>query len=673
MRFLDVSHSFVPIKTADLEWRNNLPYSIEYDDIYHSTTSAIEQCRHVFIDGNDLRTRFSRVTKDLSRPFTIAETGFGTGLSFLTTWSLWETLAPKSAQLHFISCEKNPLNLDDLKRALANWPELAPFTQELLVRYPVLTPGFHLLSFAEGRVQLTLMLGDAYACFEQLLVCKDAMLEAQLRGACIDAWYLDGFAPTKNEAMWHPELLQCIAMLSKEGTTLATYTVASCVKKTLTQAGFQLEKKEGFGPKRHMLTARFMRSQQGLKHRQTPWHVAAPVQYQDKKAVIIGAGLAGCYTAHALATRGWHVTLIEEQSNSGMGASGNKQAVLFPKLSAYRSPLTQLMLQSFLYAVTEYQTILKQHPIGELKGALLLAHDEKERKAQQTLHAWLQAYPELAELVDADRASQLAGLSVNKQGLFIPSSGWIDSKALCAFLLKNERISLIRNKTIENLDFYQNAWHVGGLETQVLILANGHKLTQFEQTQTVPLKSIRGQMTSIPSTHQSIALQIPLSGEGHVLPQMNGQHSLGATYDLGSEQLNRRLEDDDINLLKLKHLTNSVDWSDDVTNSWVGIRASTPDYLPLVGPVAQKEVFERIFSGLKSDSNRWIAQSGPCYPGLYVCAGFGSRGLTTIPLCAQWLAGLINNELSILPRHLIQALSPARFIRRNIIRSSQIN
>jgi tRNA 5-methylaminomethyl-2-thiouridine biosynthesis bifunctional protein len=673
VRFLDVSHSFVPIKTADLEWRDNLPYSIEYDDIYHSTTSGIEQCRHVFIDGNDLMLRFSQLSEDLSRPFTIAETGFGTGLSFLTTWSLWEKVAPKTAQLHFISCEKNPLNVNDLKRALANWPELAPFTHELISKYPLLTPGFHLLTFAEGQVQLTLMLGDAFSCFEQLLICKEAKLEAQLRGTCIDAWYLDGFTPGKNESMWSIELLQCIALLSKEGTTLATYTVASCVKAALIQVGFQLEKKEGFGPKRHMLTARFIQSLHGLKQKQTPWHVTTPVQYQDKKAVIIGAGLAGCYTAHALAARGWHVTLIEEHSESGKGASGNQQAVLFPKLSAYRSPLTQLMLQSFLYATTQYQAILKKYPIGELNGALLLAHDEKESKAQQTLSAWLLEYPELAVLVDTNTASLLAGLPVKSQGLFIPNSGWIDSKALCAWLINNERISLISNKTIDSLNFYHNAWQIGGLETQVLILANGYKLKQFEQTQTLPLKSIRGQMTSIKTTHESVALKIPLSGEGHVLPQMNGYHSLGATYDLGSEQLSMRPEDDSINLFKLRQLTNQVDWSDEVVNNWVGVRASTPDYLPLVGPVAQQEAFERIFSGLKSDSNRWIAQSGPYYPGLYVCAGFGSRGLTTIPLCAQWLAGLINNELSILPRNLIQALSPARFIRRNIIRNSQIN
>lgn len=668
-----MSHSFVPIKTADLEWRDNLPYSIEYDDIYHSATSGIEQCRHVFIDGNDLTQRFSHLSKALSAPFTIAETGFGTGLSFLTTWSLWEKLAPKTAQLHFISCEKNPLNINDLTRALANWPELASFSSALISQYPLLTPGFHILSFAEGRVQLTLMLGDAFPCFEQLLVCKEATLEAQLRPKCIDAWYLDGFAPSKNETMWSIELLQCIALLSKEGTTLATYTAAGCVKAALNQVGFELEKRKGFGPKRHMLTARFIQSSQSLRQKQTPWHVATPVQYKDKKAVIIGAGLAGCYTAHALASRGWHVTLIEEQSSIGKGASGNQQAVLFPKLSAYRSPLTQLMLQSFLYATTRYQEILKNHPIGELNGALLLAHDEAESKAQQTLISWLLEYPELGVLVDANGASQLAGVAVNTQGLFIPHSGWIDSQALCALLINNERISLLNNKTVDSLDFYRNAWQIGGLETQVLILANGYKLKQFEQTQTLPLKSIRGQMTSIKSTHQSFCLKMPLSGVGHVLPQTNGYHSLGATYDLGSEQLSLRPEDDGINLSKLSQLTNQVDWSDEVVSSWAGVRANTPDYLPLVGPIAQKEAFERIFSGLKSDSNRWIAQSGPYYPGLYACAGFGSRGLTTIPLCAQWLAGLINNEVSILPRNLIQALSPARFIRRNIIRSSQIN
>lgn len=130
----------------------------------------------------------------------------------------------------FFSCEKYPLTKEELTRCLNLWPELIEQANELIESYPVLTPGFHHLQFAQGRINLTLMLGDAAACFQQLLICGDVELERQLRSNYIDAWFLDGFAPAKNPAMWSTDLLQIIALLSKPGTTLATFSAAAAVK-----------------------------------------------------------------------------------------------------------------------------------------------------------------------------------------------------------------------------------------------------------------------------------------------------------------------------------------------------------------------------------------------------------------------------------------------------------
>lgn len=666
-----MSQRFEPIQTAKLLWKENLPYSVEYDDIYHSSTSGIEQSRHVFINGNGLASRFSQLPNDVSSLFTIGETGFGCGLNFLTTWALWREKSPPKARLHFISCEKHPLGLKDLTQALSFWPELSEFASELVNNYPVLTPGFHKLSFFQDRVCLTLMLGDAADCYEQLLVCKDPVLERKLRTSFIDAWFLDGFSPAKNECMWSDSLFRSIAMLSKQGTTLATYTASGKVKSGLSDVGFLVEKKKGFGPKRHMISAYFTEATKGLKQRQTPWHVALPIQYNAQEAIVIGAGLSGCFVARSLALRGWKVTLIEERSEIAEGASGNTQAVLFPLLSAYRSPLSQLMLQSFLYAIKVYQKLLQQHPIGELKGALILAHNEKESKVQQQLASWLSAYPELGILVDAHQSSNLSGLSVKDTGLFVPMSGWMDSKALCQVLIAHESINLITNQKVQELHYEDNAWQVLGIKAPVVVLTNGHQLKQFQQTQELPLKSIRGQMTSIKATSESARLKIPLCGEGHVLPLRNGSHSVGATYDLGNTSSCITEKDNSINRAKLNQLTREADWSGEILGAWAGVRASTPDYLPLVGPIARSEAFKTLYSKLRLDANRWVSQAGPYYPGLFACAGFGSRGLTTVPLCADWLAACINKEVESLPQSLVQAISPARFLRRDIVRGSK--
>lgn len=648
-----MSHPFIPIKTADLAWRENL---------LNSAVNRIDQCINVFIDGNNLTRRWMELPQDLPSQFNVAEIGFGSGLNFLTAWHLWEQHAPQLAQLHFVSCEKHPLSPNDLLLSLKNWPELAHQAQDLIESYPILTPGFHHLSFANGRVRLTLMLGDAYECYEQLLMCKEVKLEAKLRLSFIDAWFLDGFAAAHNKETWTNPLFQVIAMLSKEQTTLACDMTTESIKSSLIQAGFHLEDSA-------MIRAKFNHSTQGTKQKHTPWHVASASHYQTKKAVIVGAGLAGCFTAHSLAKRGWNVTLIEEQAQVGMGASANQRAVLFPKFSAHSSPLSQLMLQSYLYAIQVYKTILNQHAIGELKGCLLLAHNDKETRAQQQLAYWLSDYPQLAVLVDELKASELTGLPINKTGLFIPSSGWINSPVLCELLIDNERIELIANTSVNSLERCDNSWIINGIETPVLILANGHKLREFEETKELSVKSVRGQMTAIKPTPQSMGLKIPLCGEGHVLPLVNGSHYLGATFRL-EEQLDIDSEDDALNLAKLGQLAHESVWSDEVVSSWAGIRATTPDYLPLVGQIPDEHAFKQVFAALKTDSNRWIPSAGSYYPGLYACAGFGSRGLTTIPLCAEWLAASINNELSFLPRDLIQALSPARFLRRSIIRGN---
>ena len=665
-----MSKPFVPIKTADIEWRDETPYSNTYQDFYYSFHKGLEQSRHVFIEGNHLITRWKLLPDNANQIFSIGETGFGTGLNFLLTWFLWEQYAPKNCILHFISCEKHPLKYVDLSMCLQNWPALKPYTDQLLEKYPILTPGYHHILFQKGAVKLTLMLGDAVDCYEQLLCCGDSKLEPLIRPAFIDAWYLDGFAPKKNESMWSEALIQNIAMLSRpEHTTLATYTVAASVRAVLTHYGFAVERKPGCGRKYHILTACFKSAPSyRLKHRQTPWHVGNTPNQSSSSAIVVGAGLAGCYTAFSLARRGWLVQLIEQQNDIACGGSANQQAVLFPKLSSFRSPLTEFMLSAFLYAQRAYKEICNHIPLGKLNGIMVLAYNEKERKAQESLQKWLAVYPELAQLVSIEQGSKLANLPLNFPGMYIPGSGWINTPELCRYLINHPNIHLVNNTRAEDLLFSDNEWHVGSCNAPVVVLANAQALTQIQHTDYLPIKVMRGQMTSIMTSPESANLQIPLCGMGHVLPALYGKHWIGATYELNTANPELKPSDDELNYDKLQSLAPDVAWSKSIVERWSGIRVATPDYLPLVGPVAEKELFMADFVGLKSNANRWIASTGPYYPGLYVCAGFGSRGLTTIPLCAEWLAATINGEMSCLPRHLIQALAPARFLRRKITR-----
>ena len=226
---------------AKLEWINNQPYSLDFNDVYFSTDDGLEETEYVFIEHNQLKTRFSSLDKE---SFTVIETGFGTGLNFLAVAAHWMALAPKHAQLRYISIEKFPLTLADLARAHAVWPQLAVISGELLQYYTNIKAGINAYSLAGGRIQLGLHADDI--SYTLPLISQKA-----------DAWLLDGFAPAKNAEMWSSTVFEHIANLSKTNTTFATFTSASTVRRGLQSAGFEVKKQAGFGKKREMLSGVF--------------------------------------------------------------------------------------------------------------------------------------------------------------------------------------------------------------------------------------------------------------------------------------------------------------------------------------------------------------------------------------------------------------------------------
>jgi len=252
-----VSSRFVPVTKADLEWHEGLPFSKRFQDIYFSQANGLAESQHVFIEGNQLIDRWMRLPEKGENGFVIAETGFGTGLNFLLSCRLWMKHATENVRLTYLSCEKFPLSKKDLQKALACWPELADIAKPFIDCYPVLTPGFHHISLFNGRIRLTLMLGDAVDCYKELLISGDQALEKTLRPSAVDAWFLDGFAPAKNESMWCRELFQLMSLLSRQGTTLATFSAARVVRENLTATGFSYSRQKGFAQKKQMIKAAF--------------------------------------------------------------------------------------------------------------------------------------------------------------------------------------------------------------------------------------------------------------------------------------------------------------------------------------------------------------------------------------------------------------------------------
>jgi tRNA 5-methylaminomethyl-2-thiouridine biosynthesis bifunctional protein len=230
----------MPLEPAELSFNiDGLLLSSVYDDVYHSAAGAHEQAHHVFLAGNGLPARWR------GRPrFTIVETGFGIGVNFLATWLAWQGDAQRCLTLDFVSFEKHPFSAADLALALSAWPEFVQLADELRGQWPALEAGEHRLSLDGGRVRLTLHFGDATTALPRL-------------DTAVDAFYLDGFSPARNPELWSPELLLRLASLAACGATLATWTVAGSVRRSLMAAGFAVEKRPGFAGKRQMLVGRY--------------------------------------------------------------------------------------------------------------------------------------------------------------------------------------------------------------------------------------------------------------------------------------------------------------------------------------------------------------------------------------------------------------------------------
>lgn len=221
-------------QTAPLDWRDTdhgvVPVSTRFDDPYYSLSGGLAETRHVFLDGNDLPARFGA-------PLHVAELGFGTGLNFLTLWDAWDA-AGRVAPLRFTSFEAFPMAADDMARALASFPRVADHATALMAGWAA---GAGPVTLAPGLV-LEVILGDARA------TVPDWAGQA-------DAWFLDGFSPAKNPALWEPALLQAVADRTAPGGTAATYSAAGAVRRALTDAGFHVTRSPGFGRKRHMTRA----------------------------------------------------------------------------------------------------------------------------------------------------------------------------------------------------------------------------------------------------------------------------------------------------------------------------------------------------------------------------------------------------------------------------------
>lgn len=661
------------IQTAKIHFNQaGTPVAEAFDDVYFSNADGLAETRYVFLQNNGLPERWCLLQSDET---CIAETGFGTGLNFLACWQAFADFrrmdpAHPLRRLYFISFEKFPLTRQDLTIAHQQWPQLAHYSQRLQQQYPDLTAGCHRLVFDEPgyEVILDLWLGDLHELLEQV--------ETPPQGL-VDSWFLDGFAPSKNPEMWRDNLFAHMRRLGKQGCTFATFTAAGFVRRALQQAGFEVERRKGFAHKREML-AGYLPHKVAVKSL-FPWYQRTFTRYPE--VTVVGAGLAAANLCYALCRKGIKVSLFSQDIADG--ASGNRQGGFYPQLHTQANLSSLLMAQAFGFARRRYQSLRDQGQSFAMAqcGVLQVSFNQTQQDKANKLVAQ-GTWPEsLIYGVNSDTASSLCGLPLPHGGLFIPGGGWINPKQLVQALLSacGDHLQVHTQHHLDALTPTAGGWrltwrHGTSTHAKALVLALGAQSTALEQLGALPLRPVRGQVESIPAQPALRGLKTVLCHKGYLTPEHEGYHALGSTYVKQDMACEYRPQEERQNLEIHQQALAQCDWVKQIQGQQHGraaVRLSTPDHLPLLGEVPNIPAQEAQYAELHKGQTPTDYPVADTLPGLFVFTALGSRGLCTAPLLAEALACQLSGSPLPLSRDILAALSPNRFLIRQLQKQPQ--
>ena len=590
-------------KCQDVIWNDNLPYSTTYQDRFFQD-DAISEITNIFIEPNRLLERINHGSQ-----VHICELGFGFGLNFLVTAKFWlENNNLGSFNLEYLAIDEALPTKEQILKIIDSFPELEEISNIFLQDYDLNHNDAQRIYFPSLKIKLTLIQNDIESGLKNLLGLKNNQ---------IDAWYLDGFDPSKNKSMWSNPVFQYIKFLSASNATFGTFTSAGFVRRGLKKFGFEVDKVKGFGRKRHKLIGRI---------RMDAKHEAE--RSKKKKIGIIGSGIAATSAAYAAAQNGANVEIFEFSDDIAAGASGNPVAAMYPRFSANNSPYSFLTAQSYFFAEKIYARL----PHAYKKTGLLFSHSNDYQKQ------WIEDMKnlnrdDLFEIIDKKKMKKLYGLE--SDGLLVKKGGYLFPKLICQELTSHPNIKISYNycfnswfKNKSKIDIhFSNQEKKSGFDD--LIIANGSSLERYVSG----LKISKGQLVGLKG-NQQIDLDLPINSAGYILPKVDGITWIGSTHEREFENIEICYEAGR-ELIKRtnKNFNVSLQGSDDMQMT-ANLRVSSKDRLPLAGKIEKN---------------------------IYAIGGLGSRGFSLGPILGEHVASLINNSPSPISSGIALAIEPLRF------------
>lgn len=528
-----------------VDWREDgTPFSARFSDIYRTQAGGLAQSRQIFLQGCGLPQAWRGQSQ-----WRILETGFGLGLNFLAAWQAWRDDHERCRLLHFASIEAYPVAAQDIVRGAANWPELAPLAEQLAAQWRSLeTSGVHRFSFEQGRVLLTLYIGDVREMLREPVHAFDSI-------------FLDGFSPQSNAEMWSLDVLKAVSRLAYRmdgrSSALSSWTASGEVRRHLAQCGWQVEKVPGLPPKRHSMRATFQPSW-------TPKGQRPAAGSSPGRCAVIGAGLAGAAAAASFARRGWQVVVLDAANEPAQGASALPVGLFAPVATPDDNLLSRLTRAGIRQTVQVARELLRAGQDWELTGVLDKGHEPPRLHAQ---------------------------------------AGWLQPAALVRAWLGQEGIAWCGGARVAKLEKSGEVWRVQGeaglvlAEAELVVVAAAHASAELLRGHAdVMLTPVRGQISFGVHARGDEFPATPVNGKGHFIPGVQrGKETLwfcGSTYGRGDTDATLRAADHEANLGKLRELLPDVAeqlaprFVQGEVLGWSRIRCTSRDRRPLVGEVA---------------------------------------------------------------------------------------
>jgi len=581
------------LAAARIDYRGDQPYSLDFQDIYHAGDGAAEVQRVFIGPGRVAETAAEKARRSHPAAATIrvGELGFGSGLNFVVAA---QVCLDAGARLHFFSFEAHPIDAADFAAIAARRAAGHPLYRELAAAYPPRLDGWHQCTLAGGRVCLWLWFGAADHGLADLTGRQRQPM---------DTWFLDGFAPNRNPALWQPALMQAMAGLSRSGTRVATFTAAGRVRRALEAAGFAMARVDQRPHKRESLAGSFARP--GLAGFDPP-----------RRVLVVGGGLAGASAAWQLARAGCQVRLADAPGTGALPpGSSMPVSVLHARLLADGSAAGELRCRAYLHAARAVRGM----PGFRASGALQLAGAQQTAARLQAVQARYGASGNWLDWLDAEAAADLAHWPVGAGGLYLPDAGVVDMPALIAALTADPAIEVV-NEPVTDLPADRPA-----------VLAAGAGVRRFAAAGYLEVAAVYGQLDRVAAPAMPA---LPVVGHGYLVPG-DGLLTAGSTYEYrpwDPEEATRA------NLAQLQGL--SCTWH----SRCRGTRAVSSDRTAIAGPL--------------------YAVDGRADEHVLVSAGHGSAGNVTAHLAGAVIAAHLMGDCPPLARRLAAALSPWRFRER---------